>query len=160
MALYLLVFLLSISINILANKYNYRKEIYLAISLLFLAVFVGISDMLGGYDRYIYSELFDGIADITRAEGSYTKAAIFYLYPSEFGYSGYLSLLYYSQQIYLYFVDYFCDLSAILFLYKKVLCQLPSCGHAVHGTYVFLHFYLFETNDWSRSSMVRATIYL
>ena len=95
MALYLLVFLLSISINILVNKYNYRKEIYLAISLLFLAVFVGISDMLGGYDRYIYSELFDGIADITRAEGSYTKAAIFYLYPSEFGYSGYNILVSY-----------------------------------------------------------------
>ena len=95
MALYLLVFLLSISINILANKYNYRKEIYLAISLLFLAVFVGISDMLGGYDRYIYSELFDGIADITRTEGSYTKAAIFYLYPSEFGYSWYNILVSY-----------------------------------------------------------------
>lgn len=95
MILYILTFFLIIYINYIAEKYNYRKGVVLAISFLILAVFVGISDMLGGYDRYIYSELFDGIADITRTEGSYTKAAIFYLYPSEFGYSWYNILVSY-----------------------------------------------------------------
>ena len=44
--------------------------------------------MLGGYDRYIYSELFDGIADITKEGGRYSDSAIFTLYPSEIGYIG------------------------------------------------------------------------
>ena len=95
MILYILAFFLIIYINYIAEKYNSRKDVALAISFLILAVFVGISDMLGGYDRYIYGELFDGIADITRAEGSYIKAAIFYLYPLEFGYSWYNILVSY-----------------------------------------------------------------
>lgn len=39
--------------------------------LFLLATFVGISDMLGGYDRYIYCELFDRNADIVRSGGDY-----------------------------------------------------------------------------------------
>ena len=31
--------------------------------MLSLALFVGMSDMLGGYDRYIYCELFDSLCD-------------------------------------------------------------------------------------------------
>ena len=31
--------------------------------MLFLGLFVGISDMLGGYDRYIYCDLFDTLCD-------------------------------------------------------------------------------------------------
>lgn len=41
------------------------------IILFLLATFVGISDMLGGYDRYIYCELFDRNADILRSGGDY-----------------------------------------------------------------------------------------
>ena len=33
-----------------------------------LALFVGFGDMLGGYDRYIYGELFDRCADCVREE--------------------------------------------------------------------------------------------
>jgi putative capsular polysaccharide biosynthesis protein len=51
-----------------------------------LALFVGISDMLGGYDRYIYGELFDEVADL-RGEGRSVLAAyIFQQYPTELGY--------------------------------------------------------------------------
>ena len=42
--------------------------------------------MLGGYDRYIYSELFDNIADITNGHGIYDEALIFKLFPKELGY--------------------------------------------------------------------------
>lgn len=37
----------------------------LAWAMSFFALFVGLSDMLGGYDRYIYAECFDEIADYT-----------------------------------------------------------------------------------------------
>ena len=44
--------------------------------------------MLGGYDRYIYGELFDGVADITNFHGNYNDALIFNVYPKEMGYVG------------------------------------------------------------------------
>ena len=64
----------------------------------FLAIFVGISDMLGGYDRYIYGECFDQVADAMRdGKNIFTTTTLFLLYGKEFGYCllnigvGYLS---------------------------------------------------------------------
>lgn len=88
MVLYIIFFLLVISINYIAEKNGYRRKPILAFSFILLALFVGMSDMLGGYDRYIYASLFDDIADITRAGGSYKDASIFTLYSSEIGYIG------------------------------------------------------------------------
>lgn len=88
MIVYLFIFILVLFINSLAVKYNYNRDRGLFFSLVILAVFVGISDMLGGYDRYIYSELFDGIANITNEGGNYKYSAIYELYPSEVGYIG------------------------------------------------------------------------
>ena len=39
--------------------------------LLLLALVVGLGDMLGGYDRYIYCDLFDSNANRIRAGGSF-----------------------------------------------------------------------------------------
>ena len=88
MIVYLFIFVLVLFINSYAVKYNYNHDRALFFSFVILAVFVGISDMLGGYDRYIYSELFDGIANITNEGGDYKYSAIYELYPSEVGYIG------------------------------------------------------------------------
>lgn len=88
MILYILLFFLIICINTFTVKFGYKKENGLRFSFILLALFVGLSDMLGGSDRYIYSELFDGIADITKEGGRYSDSAIFTLYPSEIGYIG------------------------------------------------------------------------
>ena len=53
----------------------------------FLALFVGLSDMFGGYDRYIYAEVFDSIADVTDSRGSYLLNQCFDFFPSEKGYT-------------------------------------------------------------------------
>lgn len=53
---------------ICTGKSNLAKSrTYLFCMLLFLGAFVGLSDMLGGYDRYLYAELFDTIADYRTA---------------------------------------------------------------------------------------------
>ena len=88
MVLYIIFFLIVISINYIAEKNGYRRQPILAFSFLLMAFFVGFSDMLGGYDRYIYGEVFDGIADITKEGGDYKDSAIFALYSSEIGYIG------------------------------------------------------------------------
>ena len=63
-----------------------RNTAYLACWMVGLALFVGISDMLGGYDRYIYGELFDELADIRQEGRNVLTAYIFQQYPTELGY--------------------------------------------------------------------------
>ena len=60
-----------------------------------LGFFVGMGDMLGGYDRYIYSELFDDMADVTRAGGNPWTSYSFDFYGKEFGYGTLCALLSY-----------------------------------------------------------------
>lgn len=88
MWLYLLIFLIPVLLYFF-NGQNLRKnQLFLATTLFCLAFFVGLSDMFGGYDRYIYGEVFDNIADITTEKGSYIKSGIFETYfIGEFGYT-------------------------------------------------------------------------
>lgn len=51
----------------------------LAIFMFGFALFVGMSDMLGGYDRYIYGEIFDSFADATSCGDSYAMTKAFAL---------------------------------------------------------------------------------
>lgn len=60
-----------------------------------LCLFVGLSDMLGGYDRYIYAELFDSMADVTHVGGNPWATYSFEFYGSEFGYGTYCALMSY-----------------------------------------------------------------
>lgn len=63
--------------------------------LIALGIFVGLGDMLGGYDRYIYGELFDRMADVTHAGGNPWLSYSFEFYGSEFGYGTFCALLSY-----------------------------------------------------------------
>ena len=83
MWLYLAIFAVALAC---ANwpKLN-RSRVYLACALVFLALFVGFGDMLGGYDRYIYGAHFDGTHDFRVAGQSVTDMPIWF-YGSEFGY--------------------------------------------------------------------------
>ena len=58
MIIYFLFFFLILYINVLATGEGYNKVRNLTYSFILLAVFVGVFDILGGYDRYIYGELF------------------------------------------------------------------------------------------------------
>jgi hypothetical protein len=58
-----------------------------------LALFVGFGDMLGGYDRYIYGELFDEVAETKFFGGNLLLCGIFDQYPKELGYDWYNVLI-------------------------------------------------------------------
>ena len=75
----------------LPQKFS-RSTVYLGCWMMALALFVGFSDMLGGYDRYIYGELFDEVADVRREGRDVLTAYIFQQYPTELGYV-YLNVL-------------------------------------------------------------------
>ncbi|MCF0208095.1 MAG: EpsG family protein [Bacteroidaceae bacterium] len=85
MWLYLIIFAIPLFIY-LKNKTNvYKNDLFLGLYMMLLACFVGFSDMLGGYDRYIYGDIFDAIAaDIHLG---YSIEEIDAMYFFEFGYS-------------------------------------------------------------------------
>lgn len=86
MWLYLLIFFIPVLFYYLRLK-RQSQLVFLVSYLLFLALFVGMSDMFGGYDRYIYGEVFDSIADTTTEHGSYSANNVFDYFPSEPGYT-------------------------------------------------------------------------
>ena len=111
MWLYLIIFFIPVLAYADGDAVN-RNKTFLAYYLGALALFVGLSDMFGGYDRYIYADVFDSIANgITYGLRYDTIAALTYFEP---GYSS-LSLLIalFSANRYIYILTitlimYFC----------------------------------------------------
>ena len=97
MAVYLIWFIVIVALYLFGHKELKRsRNVYvLGVYLLGLALFVGLADMLGGYDRYIYSELFDSMADVTRSGGNPFLSNSFLFYKSDFGYGTYCALISY-----------------------------------------------------------------
>ena len=83
---YYLVFVIALIYLCYAKEESKTDSTMFAVFMFGLAVFVGLGDMIGGYDRYIYGELFDDVADRLR-DGNLFDAAIFQLYPREIGYN-------------------------------------------------------------------------
>lgn len=94
MILYLAWFFASVLICLgtLKSSKNTQNAV-VAVFLIALGIFVGLGDMLGGYDRYIYSELFDSMADVTHVGGNPLESESFAFYGSEFGYGTFSALM-------------------------------------------------------------------
>ena len=94
MGIYLLVFVIALLYFLFAggNERMSKDGRLLAIYFIYLALFVGLGDMIGGYDRYIYGESFDYIADITWGDRNYTNA-IYLVNGVEYGYFAWQVLL-------------------------------------------------------------------
>ena len=48
-------------------------------------MFIGLGDMIGGFDRYIYGEIFDSISDVTDSNRKYAEL-LFLVNGREYGY--------------------------------------------------------------------------
>lgn len=70
-----------------------QQVIVFCSSMFFYATVAGLGDMLGGFDRYIYCELFDDVANqIAAGKNPRYTAYVFVQYAKEFGY-GYFNVL-------------------------------------------------------------------
>ncbi|ATV55509.1 hypothetical protein CTM53_01035 [Prevotella intermedia] len=85
MLLYISIFFIVVLVNYLTKLFRLRKENGLLFSFLILAVFIGLGDMIGGYDRYVYGSSFDYIADETRTGQGY-QTMLFLVSGSEYGF--------------------------------------------------------------------------
>ena len=83
---YYLVFVLAVIYLFYAKEEKMTDSSLLTVFMTGLALFIGLGDMIGGYDRYIYGELFDSVADNLWG-GNLFDASIFVLYPREIGYN-------------------------------------------------------------------------
>lgn len=79
---YLIVFVIAFIYFLTGRR---KSNVPLLIFFLYVALFVGLGDMIGGYDRYIYGEEFDTIADAIRNQQALSRTMMF-VQGSEYGY--------------------------------------------------------------------------
>lgn len=121
----------------------------LAMLLALMAIFVGVSDMLGGYDRYIYCQLADEASDDVHAGFSPLEAEIFYQYPKEQGYGWYTVLLgYIAPNRYIFILITTFVIYALLFVSIK-----DYCSNYPFAVIVFLGLWFFFTFTYLRQVM-------
>ena len=82
---YYLIFAISLIYYFIQNRQRVPSSNLFFSLMLIIALFIGLGDMIGGYDRYIYGEVFDSIADEMRGERKLSR--LFYLVNgNEYGY--------------------------------------------------------------------------
>ncbi len=87
MLLYIAIFIVTLISYLSTYKNDEQSRRWIIGMMVFLALFVGLADMLGGYDRYIYGVLFDSLCFIDEPYKAYMPPlAIYDYYGSEFGY--------------------------------------------------------------------------
>lgn len=82
---YYLIFVISLIYYFIQSRKRVLSPTLFFSFMLIIALFIGLGDMIGGYDRYIYGEVFDSIADEMRGERKLSR--LFYLVNGkEYGY--------------------------------------------------------------------------
>lgn len=153
MWIYILIFVIAVFLYIVTKETNERSKIVLGLYLLGLALFVGCADMLGGYDRYIYGEVFDELAIVTRNEGNVLATAGYRLFTTEWGFLGLNQLMgYVTLNRYVFIFSLTLLIYTFLFIsIKRYCCNYPF------AVIVFLGLWFFFTFTYLRQ-VIAATI--
>ena len=127
MWLYLIIFLIPVIYYYSNNRGKSQHVLFLTFFLFGLSLFVGLSDMLGGYDRYIYGEVFDNIADITTNKLSYIANGAFNYFPGETGYVLInIILSFFTDNRYIFILIYTIIMYSLLFVsFKRYIENYP-----------------------------------
>ena len=150
MILYLLWFFTAVGICFYTLPLNKKEQITLATYFLVaLGLFVGLADMLGGYDRYIYGELFDRMADTTRTGGNPWLSDSFMFYKGEFGYGTFCALLSFITSN-----RYFFIFTITIIIYILLIVSLKEySSNMPFSVIIFLGLWVFFTFTYLRQVM-------
>lgn len=157
MILYLSIFLAIALIYVFSIGTDTARSKWLLFAMmLFLGLFVGISDMLGGYDRYIYAELFDSMCDDLSFGFPLSRTALLSLYPSEIGYDSINYLIsFVTHNRYIFILIYTLLIYALLFQsLKKYAENYPF------AVMVFMGLWFFFTFTYLRQVLAATTCWL
>ena len=143
MILYLIWFFVSVLICYGTVNLSRREQVNaMTIYLVALGLFVGLSDMMGGYDRYIYAELFDSMADVTHVGGNPWATYSFEFYGSEFGYGSLCALITYitgNRYIFIFILTMIIYILLIISL-REYVDNAPFAVIMFMGLWVFFTF--------------------
>lgn len=155
MWLYLLIFIIATTLYYLfgTNQQKFRsatRKRVLYLTMLSMTLFVGFGDMLGGYDRYIYSYLFDSMVDqISMGDYSLVNSAVAFTFPKEFGYQIYnviIGLITENRYIFI--------LITTLIIYSLLCKSIKDyCNDYPFAVIVFLGLWFFFTFTYLRQVM-------
>jgi hypothetical protein len=153
MWIYILIFIIAVFLYIVTKETNEQSKLVLGLYLLGLALFVGCADMLGGYDRYIYGEVFDQMAIVTQNDGNVLATAGYSLFATEWGYLWFNQLMgYVTLNRYVFIFTVTCVIYTLLFISIKRYCR-----NYPFAVIVFLGLWFFFTFTYLRQVMA-ATI--
>lgn len=94
MLIYIVWFILSLIFLFVTLKSSKSvQNATMSFFMIAIGIFVGLGDMLGGYDRYIYGDVFDSIADARIAGLNPWETDAFAMYGTEFGYGAWQVLM-------------------------------------------------------------------
>ena len=153
MWVYILLFVIALVYYAASNERTERNKLPLAIYLAGLALFVGCADMLGGFDRYIYGEIFDQMSLLEREGGDLYRSAGYRLYATEWGFLWFNQLLgYITLNRYVFIFITTCVIYTLLFISIKRYCR-----NYPFAVIVFMGLWFFFTFTYLRQVMA-ATI--
>ena len=136
----ILAVVLGCAVGIKPKEQSERKGL-LALVVAFIAIVCGLRDMLGGYDNYIYGEIFDATArDLRNGVDFYATAAMTWEH-SERGYAVYTVLMaYLTSNRYIYFLITALLFYSVLYVYLRKFSRYPFIA-----LFFFLCLYYFFT---------------
>lgn len=142
MFLYLAIFFSMVAIYFSTYEKKAKDIRILVFCMAFLGIFVGISDMLGGFDRYIYAELFDEVADRLVNKENVFQTEIFNLYRTEPGYNLYNVLIgLFTRNRYIFIFITTIIIYALLFAsFKRYMENYPYAVLLFMGLWFFFTF--------------------
>lgn len=153
MEIYIFIFIIAVAIYVFSSSRTEQSKLVLGLYLGCLALFVGCADMLGGYDRYIYGEVFDEVSLLQQIGGDLERTAGYQLFASEWGY------LWFNRLIgYLTINRYIFILVVTLVIYTLLFISIKRyCRNYPFAVIVFLGLWFFFTFTYLRQVMA-ATI--
>ena len=112
MTIYIVAYLIILFLVLTREKYKTKqKHTLLIFWSIFIALICGLRDMLGGYDSYIYAEVFDSTSNQLDAGIPFYRTSAIELNPTELGYAYYnVILAYITANRYIFFL-----ITALLF---------------------------------------------
>lgn len=139
MWLYLIIFAIPVFAFIKGEALNQNK-LFLRVYMIGLALFVGLSDMFGGYDRYIYGEVFDSIADGVTRDTPLGEMYAMTIFEKGYSYLNYL-IAFLTENRYIYIlivtlITYYCIYKA----FKRNLTNYPFAMILFLGMVFFFSF--------------------
>lgn len=155
MLIYLLVFVVALVYFITTWRTQWASSKMLFVVIMaYMAIFIGLGDMIGGYDRYIYGEMFDDIADETRRDANYIRI-YYYVNGSEWGYFAWEILIsYVTRNRYIFILITTLMMYVLYYLaLKKYVRQYPI------AVIVFLGFFFYFSITYIRQAIAVGIIW-